>query len=165
VAGAVWVVSRYLLRFRFNLPIAIAMVWITNPLTVIPIYYLYLLTGDWALQNFKELGDPMTYAQFKQAFAALLDRPDLRWEQRIVEGVVLLFWEFGWPMTVGSLFWTIPFTVLSYPVAAIGLRRYRKRLAVEEGLSYEEWNRKYVQSNGNLIPPLPAAHSPAPPES
>jgi uncharacterized protein (DUF2062 family) len=35
--------------FRFNVPIAIAMCWITNPFTMPPIYYIEYLTGSYIL--------------------------------------------------------------------------------------------------------------------
>lgn len=35
--------------FRFNVPIAIAMCWITNPLTMPPIYYIEYQTGSFLL--------------------------------------------------------------------------------------------------------------------
>ena len=35
--------------FRFNVPIAVAMCWITNPLTMPPIYYIEYLTGSFLL--------------------------------------------------------------------------------------------------------------------
>jgi uncharacterized protein (DUF2062 family) len=41
-AGAIWLHS--------NLPIAVALVWLTNPLTMPPVFYLAYLLGDWVLQ-------------------------------------------------------------------------------------------------------------------
>jgi len=35
--------------FRFNVPIAIAMVWLSNPLTMPPMYYMEYLTGNFLL--------------------------------------------------------------------------------------------------------------------
>jgi len=35
--------------FRFNIPIAIAMVWLSNPLTMPPMYYMEYLTGNFLL--------------------------------------------------------------------------------------------------------------------
>jgi uncharacterized protein (DUF2062 family) len=35
--------------FRFNVPIAIAMVWLSNPLTMPPMYYMEYLTGNFIL--------------------------------------------------------------------------------------------------------------------
>jgi uncharacterized protein (DUF2062 family) len=37
------------LFFRFNVPIAVAMCWITNPFTMPPIYYIEYLTGSYLL--------------------------------------------------------------------------------------------------------------------
>ncbi|MBD3791112.1 MAG: DUF2062 domain-containing protein [Campylobacterales bacterium] len=35
--------------FRFNIPIAIAMVWLSNPVTMPPMYYMEYLTGNFLL--------------------------------------------------------------------------------------------------------------------
>ena len=43
VAGAI--------LFRFNLPIAVGLVWITNPLTMPAIYYFCYKVGTWILQT------------------------------------------------------------------------------------------------------------------
>ena len=153
ITAFVWVICRYIVRFRFNLPIAIAMVWISNPVTMLPIYYIFLKTGDWALYAFEGLGEPMTYAQFKVQLAAALDHPGMDWSSKLVVGVQLLFWEFGWPMVVGSLFWAAPLAVLTFPVTAVGLHWYRRKLAKAEGISYEEWNRKHVSRHPVEIEP------------
>ncbi|WP_456402529.1 DUF2062 domain-containing protein [Hydrogenimonas sp.] len=34
---------------RFNIPIAISMVWLSNPITMPPMYYMEYLTGTWLL--------------------------------------------------------------------------------------------------------------------
>jgi len=34
---------------RFNIPIAISMVWLSNPFTMPPMYYMEYLTGTWLL--------------------------------------------------------------------------------------------------------------------
>lgn len=39
------------LIWRVNLPIAVALVWITNPLTIPPIFYFSYLVGAWALDT------------------------------------------------------------------------------------------------------------------
>lgn len=35
--------------WRINLPIAVALVWVTNPLTIPPVFYLSYLLGSWIL--------------------------------------------------------------------------------------------------------------------
>ncbi|WP_369602272.1 DUF2062 domain-containing protein [Hahella sp. SMD15-11] len=38
------------IRFNANLPISVALVWITNPLTMPPIFYFNYVFGSWLLQ-------------------------------------------------------------------------------------------------------------------
>jgi len=35
--------------FKFNVPIAISMVWLSNPFTMVPMYYMEYLTGNFIL--------------------------------------------------------------------------------------------------------------------
>lgn len=43
--------------FRVNLPIAVALVWITNPLTMPPIFYFNYLVGTWLLPSCEPIGE------------------------------------------------------------------------------------------------------------
>lgn len=45
--------------FRVNLPLSVALVWITNPLTMPPIFYFCYLVGTWIL------GTPMETVDFQ----------------------------------------------------------------------------------------------------
>ena len=45
LVAIVWTIYRYLFRRNFALPVGVAMVWISNPLTMVPMYYLFLITG------------------------------------------------------------------------------------------------------------------------
>lgn len=39
------------IAFRVNLPISVALVWITNPITIPPMYYVAYLVGSWILDT------------------------------------------------------------------------------------------------------------------
>ena len=51
LVAIVWSIYRYIFRRHFNLPVGVAMVWISNPLTMVPLYYLFLLTGYLLLET------------------------------------------------------------------------------------------------------------------
>jgi uncharacterized protein (DUF2062 family) len=58
--------------FRFNVPIAIAMVWLSNPLTMPPMYYMEYLTGNFLLGR-EGLGDiQLTMEWFSEHFDEIL---------------------------------------------------------------------------------------------
>jgi len=145
ISALLWIICRYVFRFRFNLPIAIAMVWISNPVTVVPLYYGYLKTGEWLLAMWGHVGTPTDYAGFKAIMKGAEELSAHALWDRIVRGLAALFWLFGWPIVVGGVAWAIPLAILTHPVTTFGLLRYRRRLAEQEGLSYQEWKAQRVR--------------------
>ena len=47
--------------FRINLPISVALVWLTNPLTIPPVFYTNYLVGTWLL------GEPADVGEFQMS--------------------------------------------------------------------------------------------------
>lgn len=43
--------------FRVNLPISVALVWLTNPLTMPPVFYFNYLVGTWLLGEPADIGE------------------------------------------------------------------------------------------------------------
>lgn len=77
---------------RSNLPISVGLVWITNPLTMPPIFYFTYKVGAW-----------------------LLDRPVHDWTMEfsmtwLTNGVSQVWW----PLLLGSLVCAVVFSVLGY---------------------------------------------------
>jgi uncharacterized protein (DUF2062 family) len=81
-----------------NLPISVGLVWISNPLTMAPIFYLCYKVGAYLL------GIP------DQAFSF-----ELSWEW-LTEGVSQIWW----PLLLGSVVCGLVFSILSY----VGIRYF-----------------------------------------
>lgn len=145
IVAIIWILGRYVFGFRFHLPIAVGLVWISNPVTVFPLYYLYLISGDWALELVGRSVEQMSYEQFKELFLSNLDGTGASYLNKLVGGVVTVFWTFGWPILVGSLLWAIPLTAITYPVSTITMLKYRHYRAAREGMSYKEWKHRNIK--------------------
>lgn len=66
---------------RVNLPISVALVWLTNPLTMPPVFYFNYLVGSWMM------GRPVVVERFK---------PSMEWFESILGHI----WE---PLLAGSV--------------------------------------------------------------
>ncbi len=110
-AAAIWL--------RFNLPVAAAMVWITNPLTMPPIFYLTYRLGAWIL------GQPRQKWDFE---------PTLHWLLHKAGDIVL-------PLLVGSLITAVVAGGLTFCIAHLCWRWYiiskfrRRRRVIPRGLT------------------------------
>jgi uncharacterized protein (DUF2062 family) len=102
--GLAWLV-------RANKVAAVVMVWITNPLTVVPYYY-----GSYRLGLLLVGETPMTYASFRRHLPG--------GDMGFWEAVRALFVAFGWPLLLGALAIAIAATLPIYPCA---LRYFRRR--------------------------------------
>jgi len=79
------------LVFRFNVPIAIVMVWLSNPLTMPPMYYMEYETGLYFLQQ-----PPLPDVQLT-----------LDWFENNIEEIVL-------PLYLGTLFYSLSISLVLY---------------------------------------------------
>ena len=103
---------------RFNLPVAVAMVWITNPLTIPPVMFVTYRLGAW-----------------------ILGRPPLDWAFELsLEGLLRRAGEIGWPLFVGSMTTAVVASALTFVVAHLLWRwhiiskfRRRHRIVVCSG--------------------------------
>lgn len=100
---------------RFNLPVAVAMVWISNPLTIPPIAFVNYRFGAWLL------GRPPADWAFE---------PSLNWLLRKAS-------EFGLPLLVGSMAMAVVAGLLTFCIAhliwrwhiIVKLRRRRRTVS------------------------------------
>lgn len=102
---------------RANVPVAIAMVWISNPITVVPLYFAFYWLGSLLL------GTP------GQSYMAVAGSMRDAFEMVPTEGLLAALSKLGsevlWPMTVGSL---VIASAAAVPTYHILLRLARRRL-------------------------------------
>ncbi len=77
---------------RVNLPISVALVWITNPITIPPMFYFTYLVGTWIL------GEPPQHMEFELS---------IEWMTESLAGI----WQ---PLLLGSLLCGIISAILGY---------------------------------------------------
>lgn len=126
-----WLISRHLFRWDFNVIIGFAWTWISNPVTMIPIYYVFYVTGQFLLGRWDDL---LGYESFQTLSQELRDAA-------FFEAIRIYFstivWGWGSAMVVGCIpyaavggflgyRWGVKF-VVRYRVAR-ELRRRRKEL-------------------------------------
>jgi len=59
---------------RCNLPLSVALVWITNPITMTPMFYAAYILGNWML------GNPPSDIQFEASFDWIADQMEVIWQ-------------------------------------------------------------------------------------
>jgi uncharacterized protein (DUF2062 family) len=101
---ATWKIAQHT-RWRLSLVPALAWQWINNPLTVVPLYYLFYVTGHVLVSH----GWPEGYGEFVQLWRDTMSGTPT-WFGRITHIATVL----GWPTFVGSLPWAVGASALGY---------------------------------------------------
>jgi hypothetical protein len=119
-------VKRFKPEWGFNLVVGMAWTWISNVVTVPPLYYLYVVTGRIMLGRWDKLRD---YGTFESRLTESL-HPDASWMESFRVFAINLVEKFGVPLFAGSLPWVLAGSWLGYRWSLkfiVGLRRVRAR--------------------------------------
>lgn len=119
---AVWLALKKVARLDSSLLQALLWMHVNNPLTMLPMYYLFYVTGEWLLG---EAGVARGY----DAFVAIWSVPGLGFFDRLSRAVTM----FGAPLMVGSLPYALVASAFSYRWALAIVRRRRRRPRPEAG--------------------------------
>ena len=133
LVALVWSIYRYIFGRHFSLPVGVAMVWISNPLTMVPLYYLFLVTGYRLL----ETQNGISYELFTE-YLGHISSTEGTWEM-IIAGASFLLVDLGWPMIIGSLVYAVPGFIISYFMTKRIVTSHRKSKASLAGISYKDW--------------------------
>ena len=132
-----------LLRVQFNLPIGLALVWITNPVTMPVFYYSFYFCGVFLFNLAGAENSIITFDYFSQTIGKANAMG--AWDGLIFWGKFMLY-ELGWPMLIGGFALGLPVSLVSYPLTRYWVNGYRKKLARNLNLTLGEWEAIHVQS-------------------
>ena len=93
---------------------------------MIPLYYLFYITGQIMLGNW---GDISGFDQFSQMVGAINNNPDLGFWGKVSLWMVNLFKGWGIPMFLGSIPWAIFSSWLGYKIAYNYVVKHRAKRA------------------------------------
>lgn len=115
--------SRIILpEIHFNIPAGVAMVWISNPLTMVPMYYAMYALGAFAMGR----DATVTFDDFGRMWDTVVNQPS------VAATAKAFFAELGQvlsPMFLGGAIWGTLCAVPAYPIAKWLVLRHRERKA------------------------------------
>lgn len=120
----IWLAVRRLRpAWNFNLLVAMAWTWVTNVLTIPPLYYLYVVTGRALLGWWDRIKG---FETFESRLSETLS-PQAGGLETVWVYTVNFIEKFGLPVFVGSIPWTILGSWLGYTWSLALIRRIRAR--------------------------------------
>ena len=139
----IWFFCRCVLKIKFDLVIGVALVWISNPLTMFFMYYGFLVAG-YSFFSFMGIeGKELTYQVFHDRLSAIVNNTDCNIIEIFIESSKFFMVELGHPMVLGSLFYAVPLSIVSYFFGRKYIRLYRVGRAQKMGMDYNSWKEKF----------------------
>lgn len=120
---ASWLIARKIFKWDFSLVNGLAWTWLTNAFTIIPCFYLFYLTGQLMLGRMGQVAD---YASFGNNIERAINNQSGFW-QNIQDWVVSLASDFGLPILLGSIPWSLLSALVAYRLTLVFLGRYKAR--------------------------------------
>ena len=125
IAGT-WLFLTKVIKWDFSLLAGLGWTWTSNVFTMIPLYYLFYITGQIMMGNW---GDISGFDHFSHLVGQINNNPDLSFWGKISLWMVNLFKGWGVPMFLGSIPWAIFSSWLGYKIAYNYVVRHREKRA------------------------------------
>ncbi len=107
----IWWVALYIVKWEFSLITAVAWSWVSNPLTMMPLYFLFYVTGQ-AMVGGADVNEG--YAEFQTRIAGELATQRDGMIDEAVSFVSFLFNEYGYAVLIGCLPYMLILPVMGY---------------------------------------------------
>ncbi len=121
-----WLLFR-LIGLRFYLTGALAILWISNPLTMPFMYFGFYICGFYFLSWLGQSIDFITYQEISQK---LITTGNMDLWSGLVYWLEYSYDFLFWPMLIGCFFSAVPLTIASYFVTKHLMKHYHRRKAV-----------------------------------
>jgi uncharacterized protein (DUF2062 family) len=120
IVSIIWLLFKPFKKLNFNLPLGLAMTWLTNYVTFLPYYFLIYMLGSLFLDIFMNVKTPMDYQQFSALWQPLLSAGF--WDSFV--NLMNILAMVGVRMLLGA----IPFFITLPPLLYFLTLRYQKKL-------------------------------------
>lgn len=129
-----WIFLRPFGRLNFNLPVGLAMTWVTNYLTILPYYFISYITGIKMMGLITGAPSVMSYQSFVKMWNPVMNSPfpDILFE------LIKVFGQIGMVLFLGTLPYALITSILLTWTTAKLLRIYRSRKSNHFGKSPDE---------------------------
>ena len=140
-----WLFLR-LFKINFFLSGAMALIWISNPFTMAPMYFGFYFCGYSLLSCFDSSLRFIQYDDFNQVLNKALQmdmQPALvYWFDYIYDALL-------WPMSIGTLVTAPPAGALGCFLTVYFVNCHRKKQAEKLGLTLKQWEEQFVSTNNS----------------
>ena len=139
-----WAFFKKVLKKSFSIPLALAYTWITNVFTMIPVYYIFYVTGQMMLGNWNNIsGYDHLHTILHDTFMA-----DLSFADQWLLFFKLLLQDWGVAMVVGCLPWLVGGAYFGYRLTMKfeRLREAHKKAREEKKLAMQNKPKKKHKS-------------------
>lgn len=126
IVAGLWLIITRWFNWQFSLLAGVAYTWTTNAFTMIPVYYLFYVTGQLMLGNWDDING---FEKFTELVNRIANNPDFGFWQALWLWTVELFSGWGVPMFVGSIPWAIFSAWLGYVLTHQYIVRHRRKKA------------------------------------
>jgi len=141
-----WLIFKYVFRIKFDVLVGMAMVWISNPLTMVFMYYAFYVSGVYFMESVGSDIHFVTYESFKLTFQNILSDELASFWDKAVNSAMYLLYDLGFPMLIGCLFFAIPVGFGGYFISKPIIIKSRIAKAKKLGIPYEEWRSKFEKN-------------------
>lgn len=117
-----WIIAKKL-NWSFSLPIAIAFTWVTNVFTMVPVYYVFYVTGKLMMGDWHNITG---WESVKNIVETTFFGDYTMWESIVLFGKMLLK-DWGLAMALGCIPWSIGLGWISYRWSLKFLRIWQEK--------------------------------------